>query len=135
MWRQMLKLNQPCHPKRSEGPAVFGMTKKQFLASLRMTTQSLQKRSLRTAASCRPVGQNERGTARGTGCELQLHTVSEATGSLQDTASMFFHNAATGAQRKRRRLVLAFGAEGRRIRGWLRREIGGRVVRQEVDQD
>ena len=47
---------------------------------------------------------------------------------------MFFDDAAAGAQREGRRLVHAFGAEQRRVRGWLRRRIA-RIVREEVNQN
>ena len=49
---------------------------------------------------------------------------------------MFFDDAAAGAQRKGRRLVPAFGAERRQVRGWLRQKIARIViVRGEIDQD
>ena len=47
---------------------------------------------------------------------------------------MFFDDAAAGAQRKGRRLVPAFGAERRQVRGWLRQKIA-RIVRGEINQD
>jgi len=81
-------------------------------------------------------GCGERGAACRACRDLQFHTESGATGSrgLQEASAMFFDDAAAGAQRKGRRLVHAFGAEQRGVRGWLRRRIA-RIVRGKVNQN
>src|SRR6266576_2850888 len=99
-----------------------------------MTIQFIRNRL--GAASGRGSGScGERGTACRACRDLQFHAKSGVTGSrrLQETSAMFFDDAAAGAQRKGRRLVHAFGAEQRQVRGGLRRRIA-RIVREEVNQ-
>src|SRR4029077_19409563 len=67
--------------------------------------------------------------------DLQFHTKSWGAGSrgLQEASTMFFDDAAAGVKRKGGRLVAAFGAEQRRVRGWLRRI--ARIIRGEINQN
>src|ERR1039458_1933669 len=129
------------HPERSEGPVYLNSLCTRSFASLRMTTPTyaanLWDTTLGTAAGRGPVGHGGRGAACRICRDPQFHPESGVAGSrrLQETAAMFFDDAAAGAQRKGRGLVPAFGVERRRVRGWLRRRMGRRIVRREVNQD
>src|SRR5208283_1138280 len=133
MWRLRRNPNPLCHPERSEGPAFSRRQKQQVLRFAQDDNPLYYEERLRTTAGRGPVGHGERRAVCRVCRDPQFHSESDVAGSrrLQETAAMFFEDAAAGAQRKGRRLVPTLEVKHR----WERECPGRGIVRGEVNQD